>query len=221
MLRIRTRLAQAFALAVCMLILAAPARAHPHVFVTVEATLLYDHGAFTGIRHKWTFDQYYTQMAIEGLDKNHDGKYDRAELSELAKVNIDSLKEFAYFTFPSLAGQPMKVDAPNDYYLEYKDGVLSLYFTLPFAAPVLSDAKDFQILVSDPSIFIAFQAAKGEHPVQLDPHAPKSCRVTVGDPDDAATAALKNALTQFGGAMSLQVNISVACGPETSSTRKQ
>jgi ABC-type uncharacterized transport system substrate-binding protein len=203
-----------------MLILAAPARAHPHVFVTVEATLLYDHGAFTGIRHKWTFDKYYTQMAIEGLDKNHDGKYDRAELSGLAKINVDSLKEFAYFTFPSLAGQPLKVGAPRDYYLDYKNGVLSLYFTLPFAAPVLSEAKGFTILVSDPTIFIAFQPAKGEHPVQLGAGVPKSCRVTVGDSDDPSTTALKNALTQFGGVMSLEVSISVACAPATSSAPK-
>jgi ABC-type uncharacterized transport system substrate-binding protein len=201
-----------------MLILAAPARAHPHVFVTVEATLLYDHGAFTGIRHKWTFDKYYTQMAIEGLDKNHDGKYDRAELRGLAKINVDSLKEFAYFTFPTLGGKPVKVDAPrDDYYLEYKNGVLSLYFTLPFATPVLTEATDFKVLVSDPTIFIAFAPAKGGHPVRLGPGAPKSCRVTVGEPDDPRMTALKNALTQFGGAMSmsLEVNISVACGPPT------
>jgi ABC-type uncharacterized transport system substrate-binding protein len=221
MFKSRTRLVQAFAPAVCMLVLTAPAGAHPHVFVTVEAALLYGHGTFPGIRHKWTFDEYYTQMAIEGLDKNHDGKYDRAELSELAKVNIDSLKEFAYFTFPSLTGQPVKVDVPRDYYLEYKDGALSLYFTLPFAAPVLSDAKGFQILVSDPSIFIAFQPAKSEHPVQLGPGVPKSCHVTVGDPDDPSATALKNALTQFGGVVSLAVNFSIACGPTTSSTPRR
>jgi ABC-type uncharacterized transport system substrate-binding protein len=138
----RTRLVQAATLAVLVLVMAEPAYAHPHVFVTVEATALFDHGAFTGIRHKWTFDEYYTEMAIEGLDKNHDGKYDRAELSELAKVNIDTLKDFAYFTFPTLAGEAVKLEAPRDYYLEYKDKSLSLYFTLPFAAPVLAGAKD-------------------------------------------------------------------------------
>ncbi|MBO0765449.1 MAG: DUF1007 family protein [Hyphomicrobiaceae bacterium] len=185
------------------------------MFVTVEATLLYDHGAFTGIRHQWTFDEYDTEMAIEGLDKNHDGKYDRAELSELAKVNIDSLKGFAYFTFPTLAGQPVKVGEPRgDYYLEYKDRALSLYFTLPFATPVLTGAKDFKVQVSDPSIFIAFQPAKGEQAVGFSPGTPKSCRVTVGDPEDPSAEAPKNALTQFGGVMSPAVTLSVACsGP--------
>ena len=85
------------------------AAAHPHVWITVETTVLYDKGAFTGLQHKWTFDEFYTAMAIEGLDKNKDGIYDREELSELAKVNIDGLKEFAYFTYPVLDGQDVKV----------------------------------------------------------------------------------------------------------------
>ena len=76
----------------------AGAAAHPHVWITVETTVLYDKGAFTGLQHKWTFDEFYTAMAIEGLDKNKDGIYDREELSELAKVNIEGLKEIGYFT---------------------------------------------------------------------------------------------------------------------------
>lgn len=111
-----------------------------------------------------------------------------------------------------MAGQPVKVGEPRGgYYLEYKDRALSLEFTLPFATPVLSGTKDFKVLISDPSIFIAFQPAKGEHPFGFGPGAPKSCRVTVGDSDDASMTALKNALTQFGGVMSLAVTLSVAC----------
>src|SRR6185503_7410802 len=115
--------------------LVGPAAAHPHVWITVETTLMYDKGGFSGLHHKWTFDQYYTAMAIEGLDKNKDGKYDREELAELAKVNIDGLKEFAYFTYPVAGGQEVKVGEARDYWLEHKDGGLSLIFTLPFANP--------------------------------------------------------------------------------------
>src|SRR5258705_11620002 len=99
-------------------VLVAPAAAHPHVWIIVETTLMFDKGAFTGLRHKWSFDQYYTAMAIEGLDKNKDGKYDREELAELAKVNIDGLKDFAYFTAASVAGQEVKFAPPSDYWLE-------------------------------------------------------------------------------------------------------
>ncbi len=85
--------------------LAAPASAHPHVFIEARTKILYDNGTFTGVEHRWTFDEFYTQTAIEGLDANKDGVYSREELAELAKVNIEGLKEFSYFTYPKLAGK--------------------------------------------------------------------------------------------------------------------
>ena len=187
--------------------------AHPHVFITTETTVLYEKGAFVGFRHKWTFDEFYAAMAIEGLDKNKDGKYDREELSELAKVNIDGLKEFGYFTFPALAGQELKVGEAQDYWLEYVDGKLSLLFTLPLAQPVLAEAKGLTFSIHDPSYFIAFELAKKD-PVKLSEGAPKGCKVGIGRaPEDAAaTDALQK---QFGAFATMSSKtIAVSCsGP--------
>ena len=152
--------------------------AHPHVFITFETTVLYENGTFVGVRHKWTFDEFYTAMAIEGLDKNKDGIYDREELAELAKVNIDGLKDFSYFTYPTLAGKELKLAEARDYWLEHKDGALSLYFTLPFESPVLSEAKGLTVSVYDPTYFIAFDFAKSD-PVKLSEGAPKGCEAKV------------------------------------------
>ncbi len=159
------------------------AAAHPHIWIFVETVVMYDKGAFVGVRHKWTFDEYYTAMAIEGLDKNKDGKYDREELAELAKVNIDGLKDFAYFTHPTLAGEKLELGEPSDYWLEHKDGVLSLHFTLPFAKPVLAEAKGLAIAVADPTFFIAFDFAKTD-PVKLSEGAPKGCVAKLGVPGE-------------------------------------
>lgn len=99
---------------------AAPsAGAHPHVYVTVETTVLYDKGTISGLRQRWLFDEFYTTMAIEGLDTNRDGVYDRRELAELAKVNVDGLAAMDYFTFAKLSGQRLAFDAPKDYWLEH------------------------------------------------------------------------------------------------------
>jgi ABC-type uncharacterized transport system substrate-binding protein len=105
---------------------APPASAHPHVWVAVEITVVYENGRITGLRHKWTFDDMYTAMAIEGLDTNGDKIYSREELADLAKVNIDGLKEFGYFTYAKLGQTALKMKEPTDYWLEHKDGVLSL-----------------------------------------------------------------------------------------------
>ena len=44
MLKMRMRLAQGLAMVVAMLAFGVPAQAHPHVWVTVESTLLYERG---------------------------------------------------------------------------------------------------------------------------------------------------------------------------------
>jgi ABC-type uncharacterized transport system substrate-binding protein len=161
----------------------APAAAHPHVWVTVQTTLLYEGGHITGLRHAWTFDDAYTEMAVDGLDVNGDGIYSREELAELAKVNIDGLKEFGYFTYPKLGTTAIAEKDPIDYYLEYKDKLLTLHFTLPFEHPVQADAKGFNFSVFDESFFIAFDFGKG-HPVVLGAGAPQGCAVNIAIPQN-------------------------------------
>lgn len=110
-------------MAICLLIcsVSASAIAHPHVWVTVETTVVFEQGSVVGLRHRWMFDEFYTAMAVEGLDTNKDGKYSREELAELAKVNVEGLHEFQYFTHVSLGGKPLTFNAPTDYWLEYVD----------------------------------------------------------------------------------------------------
>ena len=190
------------------------AQAHPHVFITVETTVLYENGAFTGVRHKWTFDEYYTAMAIEGLDKNKDGIYDREELAELAKVNIDGLKEFSYFTYAALAGRNLALGEVRDYWLEHVDGVLSLHFTLPFASPVPAEAKGLTVSVYDTSYFIAFELAKTD-PVKLSKDAPKTCsaKVATAVQTPEQKAALEALQAQLGPyAAGMAKTIMVDCG---------
>jgi ABC-type uncharacterized transport system substrate-binding protein len=191
------------------------ARAHPHVWITAETTVLYENGTFTGLRHRWTFDEMYSAMETEGLDKNNDGKLDREELSELANFYVTGLKEYAYFTYPALAGQKLALGEPKDIFLEFKDKLLSLNFTVPFAKPVLIDAKGFAFSVYDPSFFIALDMEK-PNSVRLSEGAPKSCKISIGAhaKDTANDAALNEAFAaQFGGLGGGGVKaISVTCG---------
>jgi ABC-type uncharacterized transport system substrate-binding protein len=203
----------ALALALLVVGLAGPAASHPHVWITVETTVLYDRGNFTGLHHKWTFDEFYTAMAIEGLDKNNDGAYSREELAELAKVNIDGLKEFGYFTYPVVDGKDVKIQDPSDYWLEHKDGVLSLHFTVSFDQPVPAKAKGFAYVVQDPAFYIAFLPAKTD-PVRLGQGAPKSCNVQIGNPKTGGEDAdrLAKAFAQLATPLSATKAVSIRCG---------
>jgi ABC-type uncharacterized transport system substrate-binding protein len=159
-----------------------PAAAHPHVWTTVTSELVYaPDGSVTGIRHHWAFDDMFTAFALQGLQSKEKGKYTRAELAPLAKTNIESLKEFDYFTFAAADGKKAPFAEPlPDYWLDYKDAVLTLNFTLPFKQPV--KAKDLRIEVYDPTYFVAFTLAKPK-PVQL-VGAPAGCRLAAEWPHE-------------------------------------
>lgn len=162
------------------------ASAHPHVWVTVETEVLYnDQKAITGFRHKWTFDEFYASFAVQGRDLNNDGEYDRQELQELAEVNISSLKEFEFFTFPKLAGKTLPRDMPKDYWLEYKGGLLTLFLTLPITQPVpAEETKGFSFAVYDPTFYVDFALAK-DQPVKLSA-APAGCLPVIHEPNPQA-----------------------------------
>lgn len=159
-----------------------PALAHPHVYVTVETTALVGADTVvTGLRHRWTFDEMYSSFAVQGLDKKGGNEPTRDDLKELAKLNVESLKEFGYFTHPQVlaaGGAPEKaaMKPPEDYFLEFKDGQLTLTFTLPLEKPAPVSKTPLGFTVYDPTYFIAFQFAK-DKALKLAQDAPATCKI--------------------------------------------
>jgi ABC-type uncharacterized transport system substrate-binding protein len=145
---------------------AASAAAHPHVWVKMHTELVYaPDGTVTGVRHAWAFDDMFSVFATQGLDAKVKGKFTREELAPLAKVNVESLKEYAYFTYATADGKKTELTDPAPgYWLDYKDQILTLHFTLPFKTPV--KARELKVEIYDPSIFVDFEWAK-DNPVRL------------------------------------------------------
>lgn len=167
------------------LVVAVPAWAHPHVWVTMRTELVYaPDGKITGIRHAWSFDDMFSTFATQGLESKEKGKFTREELAPLAKVNVESLKEFDYFTYATADGKKAELAEPApDYWLDYANEVLTLNFTLPFKKPV--SVKELKVEIYDPTIFVDFSFAK-EKPAQL-VGAPK-CKLDVVLPREMSFA---------------------------------
>ncbi len=179
------RLLRLPALALAGLVLAsASAVAHPHVWVTMTSELVYaPDGSVTGVRQAWTFDDMYSTFATQGLESKQQGVFTREELAPLAEVNLTSLKEFDYFTFAKANGRKEPFADPDmkDAWLEFKDSILTLYFTLPFKTPI--KARALEVEVYDPTYFVDFSFADKD-PVKL-VGAPARCRFTTLKPTDA------------------------------------
>jgi len=154
-----------FWVALILLLSLGSAEAHPHVWVTFHSEVIYaSDGTMTGVRHAWTFDDMFSAYALQGITHAKKGQYTREELASLAQTNVDSLKEYAYFTYARADGKKLKFADPIDYYLEYRNAALTLHFTLPLKTAV--SAKALKIEIYDPSIFVDFEFAK-DAPVSL------------------------------------------------------
>jgi ABC-type uncharacterized transport system substrate-binding protein len=169
-------------------VLAKPAAAHPHVWVTAASDLIFaPDGSVTGIRHAWTFDDMFSTYALQGIATKKKGVYSREELAPLAQTNMDSLKEYGFFTFAKVDGQKQPFQKPADYFLEYRDSTLVLHFTLPFRTPIKT--KQLAVEIFDPSYFVDFALQK-QNPIRL-VGAPASCTMAIQRPDDGAAGAKK------------------------------
>jgi ABC-type uncharacterized transport system substrate-binding protein len=156
-----------------LLMASGAASAHPHVWVTMKAQLVYaQDGSVTGVRHAWTFDDMFSVFATQGIDAKTKGEFSREELKPLAQTNVESLKDFDYFTYAKSNGKVLEFAEPlGDYYLDYdsKETVLTLHFTLPLKAPV--QAKELAVEIFDPVGLIGAPAAckvSAQRPQEMD-----------------------------------------------------
>ncbi|MEO9777035.1 DUF1007 family protein [Roseibium sp.] len=105
--------------------------AHPHVFVEARSKLVFDSaGKAVAVNHVFRFDDAFSAFAIQGFDTDNDGVYSRAELSELAKVNVESMADFGFFTFGDNARVEFDFGEPTDYWLEVATVPLKDYWVM-------------------------------------------------------------------------------------------
>jgi ABC-type uncharacterized transport system substrate-binding protein len=177
-----------FVLAVILAIATAGSlSAHPHVFVESRAEVVFDAGGrLSAVRHVWRFDEAFTAFAVQGLDENGDGELSREELQPLAQINVESLAEYAFFTFLSLDDTDIGFAAPEEYWLDFYGGRLTLFYTLPLSEPRIVDAATVKLDVYDPSYFVAFEMTQDTPFAMVD--APASCRLTFTPPPQLDTA---------------------------------
>ena len=195
------RLIQCFYVAVILAVTASAAQAHPHVWIVAKSQLIYaPDGTITGVRHAWTFDDMFSTYALQGIETKTKGVYTRDELKPLAQTNVESLKEYAFFTFAKAGAagsqKKEKFNDPVDYYLDYKDATLTLHFTLPFKTPFKTQALALEVF--DPSYFIDFKLDEKD-PVTL-VGAPANCKLAFQRPTDGtAKAQIMNEQTFLNG----------------------
>jgi ABC-type uncharacterized transport system substrate-binding protein len=201
---------------------ATPARAHPHVWIEMQSDVVFtDDGLIKGVNLEWTFDDAYTQMALDGLDADGDGLFSQTELSPLTKENIASLKDYGFFIVMRANSEQQKIGEVTDFGQIWSNNKLTLHLQVPLEKPVDPKTQEFTFKVYDPEFFIAIDYA-GDDPVDVVGKMPASCKLVVKPvPTDAELDQTRTMLSTKGtdwqpenpedfGAMFAQA-VSIAC----------
>jgi len=182
--RLFLALAAAATGALAMAVAPPRADAHPHVFVEAREEIVFDDaGKITAIRHVWRFDDAFSAYATQGFDVNRDRVFSMEELQPLAQVNVESLKEYHYFTYVDVDGKQVGLGQPSEYWLQHADGLLTLFYTLPLAEPLDPAGHTVRIDVYDPQYYVAVDLVR-DTPFTFAGAAPKGCTLTVKEPED-------------------------------------
>ena len=188
--------AAVFAVTMCA---AAPAMAHPHVWIEMRSDVVFDgKGLITGMNLMWTFDDAYAEMAVDGLDANGDGVYSPQELEPLTKENLQSLKDYDYFTVMRFNGEKQLFGPIVESGQIWSNNKLQLHFQLPLKTPLDPLKGEFAAKVYDPEFYIAIDYVKDD-PVSVTGNMPKNCQLVMKPvPTDAEVEATRTMLATKG-----------------------
>ncbi len=159
---------------------AAPAAAHPHVWVTVQSKITFTpDGKVAAVVHDWVFDEMYSSFATQGLAKPGE-LVKREQFAPLAKENAGGLADVGYFTTLKIGGKSIDFGSVTDYWMEERpDHLVQFHVTVPLKEPAPL-SKFVTLRVADPEYFIDFEY-DDKSPITL-VSAPAGCSASVARP---------------------------------------
>jgi ABC-type uncharacterized transport system substrate-binding protein len=154
--RLRAALSPA-AVALAVLGAAAPASAHPHVWVDYTITVRFTPEGPDGVRVNWGFDEMISALVIQKYDTDRDGTLSAHEIRVIEKELFVSLKEFDYFVALKVDGVAIPVKEFKDFEARNARGQLHYLFTVPIRRAARNDGT-VDVLATDPTFYSAFSA---------------------------------------------------------------
>ncbi|HMO07081.1 MAG TPA: DUF1007 family protein [Paracoccaceae bacterium] len=184
---------------------AAPAGAHPHIFIDTGLEVIFDgQGRPAAVRVSWTYDDFYSLLMIEDrkLDADYDGVLTPEEEAALSGFDMDWDPDYNGDLFVYAGDLEVPLSRPADWTASYADGRITSTHLRRFEAP-LAPGAPLVIQVYDPGYYTAYFIAG----TPLLTGAGAACRVEVYEPDrSAADAQLMAAIEEMGRSGDLEMD---------------
>lgn len=122
-----------------LVVLAGPARAHPHVFMETGLEVLRDaEGRAVSLRVTWTYDPFFSLVLIteRGLDPDGDGSLTPEETAALQGFDMSWEPGFAGDTYAFAGDRAVTLSGPRDGVARYEGGRIVSSHIRDLAEPV-------------------------------------------------------------------------------------
>lgn len=143
------------------------ASSHPHVFIVVRYTLVFNDKGLTGIRVNWQFDDYFSAMISEDYDSNHNRAIDTDENQKIEKEAFLNLENYNFFTFIKIDKESFDLKYVRDFSASLDKNILTYEFFIPCHVSAAPDYKEIRVAAYDPSYYTAVYFAE-KNPISLE-----------------------------------------------------
>jgi ABC-type uncharacterized transport system substrate-binding protein len=127
--------------------------AHPHVWLDVHLTYVFDEKGLAGIRQEWKFDEMFSLMILDNNDTDHNNILDAGEVAKIKAGAFDNLKSFNYFTTIRINGNQFEIKWVTDFSAEVRNDRLVYKFFVPCHITATSAYKSINITVTDETFY--------------------------------------------------------------------
>jgi ABC-type uncharacterized transport system substrate-binding protein len=132
------------------------ANAHPHVFITYSASVIFGDSGIAGLRLTWSFDEMYSAMILTDYTAAKTGTITKADVRTIEKEAFANLSNYGYFLDIKINDEPIKVTKVKDFDVKFVDHRAVYQFTVPLDAAKAEPSSVIAISVFDQEYYVEF-----------------------------------------------------------------
>ncbi|MGE0153572.1 MAG: DUF1007 family protein [Reyranellaceae bacterium] len=130
--------------------------AHPHVFIDWHIEPLLANGGIAAVKLFWRFDDFYSDLVLDTVDRDRDRRLSRPEIDAIAARTLANLQKARFYASVILDGAAWQAEKAEHFTATVEGDHLVYVFTLKLPAP----ARAVSVSSLDPEYYIEMQADK-------------------------------------------------------------
>lgn len=176
-------------LAALGLLAAAPAAAHPHVWIDMRSAALLDaEGRVEGVRIEWRFDRFYSSFAQEDMDTDRDKAVSESEAQLWAETAFGNIAAAGYFVEMLVDGRRYQPTEADGVVGRWQDGRVFMSFVARLDEPADPRKVPVGYMAYDPQFYIDIRHPEAAAAATVEGPGHENCSADVGRSEPAPEA---------------------------------